>query len=78
MMSIIIRVITQNSLYENREEVNNRDLRYLPNISIVNLLSVFVMVERILNEYPNYPTRRLYFGEVETPYTYDGRISHKG
>jgi len=25
-------------------------------------------VQRILNYYPNYPTRRLYFGEVETPY----------
>ena len=23
----------------------------------------------ILNYYPNYPTHRLYFGEVETPYT---------
>ena len=26
------------------------------------------MVRRILNYYPDYPTRRSYFGEVETPY----------
>ena len=26
------------------------------------------MVQRLLNYYPNYSTRRLYFGEVETPY----------
>ena len=26
-------------------------------------------MQRILNHYPNYPTHRLYFGEVETPYT---------
>ena len=26
------------------------------------------MVKIILNCYPNYPTHRLYFGEVETPY----------
>ena len=25
-------------------------------------------MKRILNYYPNYPTYRLYFGEVETPY----------
>ena len=41
---------------------------YLPDLSIVNLLSVFVLVRRILNYYPDYPTHRLYFGEVETPY----------
>ena len=27
-----------------------------------------VLVGRILNYYPNYPTQRLYFWEVETPY----------
>ena len=26
-------------------------------------------MQRILNYYPNYPTHRFYFGEVETPYT---------
>ena len=36
--------------------------------SFSNLLSVFVLVQRILIYYPNYPTHRLYFGEVETPY----------
>ena len=25
-------------------------------------------MQRILNQYPNYPTHRLYFGEVETSY----------
>ena len=28
------------------------------------------MVQRILNYFPNYPTHRLYFEEVETPYSY--------
>ena len=70
-MSRIIRVFIQNSLYQNknREEVKNREIRYLPDLSIVNLLSVFVLVQRILNYCPNYPTHRLYFGEVETLYT---------
>ena len=49
----------------NREEVKNREIRYLPDVSIVNLLSVFVLVQIILNYYP---TQRLYFEEVETPY----------
>ena len=40
----------------------------LPNLSILNLLSVFLLVRRILNYFSNYPTHRLYFGEVETPY----------
>ena len=55
-MSRIIWVLIQNSVHQNknREEVNNR---------------AFVLVQRILNYYPNYPTHRLYFGEVETPYT---------
>ena len=43
-------------------------LHYLPDLSIVNLLSVFALVQGILNYHPNYPTHRLYFGEVETPY----------
>ena len=66
-MSRIIRVIFQNSLHQNkdREEVKNREIRYLPDLSIFNLLSVFVLVQRILNYYP---TDRLYFYEVETPY----------
>ena len=37
-------------------------------IFIDNLLSVSFFVQRILNYYPNYPTHRLYFGEVEKPY----------
>ena len=41
--------------------------KYLPDLSIFNLLSVFVLVQRILNYYPTY---RLYFGEVKTPYCY--------
>ena len=63
-------VIIQNSLYQNknREEVKNREIRYLPDLSILNLLPVLVSIQRILNHYPNYPTHRLYFGEVETPY----------
>ena len=69
-MIMIIMVIIQNSLHQNknREDVKNREIRDLPDLSIVNLLSFFVLVERILNYYPNYPTHRLYFGEVETPY----------
>ena len=50
----------------------NRIIRVIIQIFLYqnkNLLSVFVLVQRILNYYPNYPTRRLYFGEVETPYT---------
>ena len=40
-MSRIIRVIIQNSSYQNknREEVNNREIRYLPDLSIFNFLS---------------------------------------
>ena len=58
-MSRIIKV--QNSLYQN----NNGEE---PDLSNFNLLSVFVLVQRISNYYPNYPTNRLYFGEVETPF----------
>ena len=60
----------QNSLDQNREEVENREIRYLPDLSIFNLLSccfACVLVGRIVNHYPNHPTHRLYFGEVETP-----------
>ena len=66
----IIRVIIQNYLHQkkNREEVKNREIRYLPGHSIFNLLSVYVLLRRILNHNPNYPTHHLYFGEVETPY----------
>ena len=75
-MSRIIRVIIQNSSYQNknREEVKNREIRYLPDLSIVNLLSVFVLVRRILNYYP---THRLYFREVETPYRSSRRGSYQ-
>ena len=37
-------------------------------LAIVNFFSIYVCVQRLLNYYPNYSTRRLYFGEVETPY----------
>ena len=45
MMSRIIRVIIQNSSYQNinREKVKNREIREIPDLSIVNLLFVFVM-----------------------------------
>ena len=49
--------------------MKHREIRYLPDLSIFNLLSVFVLVQRILNYYSYYPTHRLYFGEVETPCT---------
>ena len=55
---------------KNREEVKNREIRYLPDLSIFNLLSIYVLVQRILNHYPNYPTHRLYLWEVETPYIF--------
>ena len=35
---------------------------------MVNLFSIYVLVQRFLNYYPNYFTRRLYFGEVKIPY----------
>ena len=62
-MSRIIRLLIKNSLHQNK----NREIRYLPDLSIVNLLSVFVLVQKFLNYYPNYPTHRIYFREVETP-----------
>ena len=51
---------------KNREEVKNREIQYLPELSIFNLHSVFTQI--ILNYYPNYPIHRLYFVEVETPH----------
>ena len=68
----MIKVLIQNSLYQNisREEFNNIEIKYLPDLSIINLLSVYVLVQRILNYYTNYPTHRLYFREVGTPHTY--------
>ena len=38
-------------------------------LTIVNLFSINVLVQRLLNYYPNYSTHRLYFGEVEAPYS---------
>ena len=61
----------QNYLHQNKNrEVKNREIRYLTDLSIVNHLSVFVLVQIILNYYPNEPTHRLYFGEVKTPHNY--------
>ena len=34
---------------------------------------MFWLVRRIFDYYPNYPTHRLYFGEVETPYSLETR-----
>ena len=74
-MSRKIRAIIQNSLNQTkrRDEVKNREIRYLPDLSIANLLSVSVLVQIILNYYPNYPTHHLYFGKVETPYSTLGK-----
>ena len=68
----IIRVIILFFLCQNKisDEIKIREIRYyLPDLIIFNLLSVFVLVQRILNYYPDYPTHRLYFGEVETPFS---------
>ena len=48
MMSRIIREIIQNSLHQNQngEDVKNGEIRYLPDLSIFNLLSVFVLKQR--------------------------------
>ena len=62
-MSRIIRVIIQKSLYQN---INRKRL------TIVNLFSIYILVQRFLNYYPNYSTHRLYFGEVEAPYSEKG------
>ena len=40
----------------------------MTDFSIVNLLSVYLLIRTIFSYYPNYPTHRLYFGEFETPY----------
>ena len=53
---------------KNREQVKIREIRYLPDLTIFNLLC-FGLVQRTLNYYPNYPSHRLYFGEVQTPHT---------
>jgi len=55
----------QNCLHQNknRNEVKNREIRYLHDLSIFNLLSVFVMVQRILSYYPNHPTRLYILGK---------------
>ena len=68
---MISRIIIKNSSYQNinREEVTNREIRYLPDLSIFNLLSVFVLVQRIWSYYPNYLNHHLYFGEIETQYS---------
>ena len=42
----------------------------------MNLFSIYVLIQRLLNYYPNYSTRRLYFGEVETPYNIDDAIKY--
>ena len=55
------------------QEVNNREIRYLPDLTIVNLLPVFILVQKLLNYFPNYPTHSLYFGEVETPHCHTGK-----
>ena len=48
-MSRIIWVLIKNSLHRNinREEVKHREIRNLPDLSIFNLLFVFVLVQRI-------------------------------
>ena len=38
-------------------------------LTIVNLFSIYVFVQRLMNYYPNYSSRCLYFREVETPYS---------
>ena len=70
-------VSIQNSLHQNknREGVKNREIRYLPDLSFFNLLSVYALVQRILNYYPNYSNHRLYFGEVETPYKHGASLA---
>ena len=57
-MSRIIRVIIHKSSYRNRREVN-----------YCYPLFCYVSIRRLLNNYPDYFTHRLYFGEVETPYS---------
>ena len=59
-MSRIVRAIIQKSSYRNITEKR---------LTMVNLFSIYVSVQRLLNNYPNYSTHRVYFGEVETPYS---------
>ena len=63
-MSRIIRVIIQNSLYQNKNRTGGKKQRsgIFP-ISLFFTSSVYVLVRRIFNYYPNYPTHRLYFAE---------------
>ena len=44
---------------------------------MVKLPSVFVLVQRILNYYPNYATHRSYFGEVKTPWNAFHKLDQK-
>ena len=67
---------TDKACVRKEEVVKNREIRYLPDVSIFNLLSVFLLVGRILNYYPNYPTHCLYFGAIETPYTHPHAIEY--
>ena len=49
-------------------EQDNLDINSLLTSLLLTSSLVFVLVQRILNYYPNYPAHRLYFGEVETAY----------
>ena len=44
-MSRIISVLIKNSSYQNinREEIKNREIMYLSDLSIVNLFSVYIL-----------------------------------
>ena len=50
-----------------------RSDKYLISLFLTSSL-FFVLVRTILNYYRNYPTHRLYFEEVETPYSYGKRF----
>ena len=70
-MRRIISVIIQNSSYQNtnREEVNNSEIRQIPDLSIFNLLTVYVLDEEFwIITLIILLTHRLYFEEVETLY----------
>jgi len=70
MMIRIISVLIQNSLYKNKTEGMLNIVRsgiYLISLFPTSSL-VYVLIGRILNYYPSYPTRRLYFREVEIAY----------
>ena len=55
-----VLIITNKVLIISIDLLFSIDHFYLPDLSIFNLLSVFVLVQRFLNYYPNYPTYRLY------------------